>query len=99
MRDPRAKARVGAVDEASTAAREGECAPRDQPGSEWCSPIPLEIAKNLCSLRSLRLTIREGPVNRRERIEHKENQLRLNVLAFVILVFFVVDYSGGSAAR
>jgi len=33
MRDPRAKARVGAVDEASTAAREGACAPRDQPGS------------------------------------------------------------------
>ena len=28
---PRAEARVGAVDEASTAAREGACAPRDQP--------------------------------------------------------------------
>ena len=28
MRDPRAEARVGAVDEASTAAREGACAPR-----------------------------------------------------------------------
>ena len=45
-RDPRAEARVGAVDEASTAAREGACAPRDQPSSEWCSPIPREIAKN-----------------------------------------------------
>ena len=31
MRGPRAEARVGAVDEASTAAREGACAPRDQP--------------------------------------------------------------------
>jgi len=30
MRGPRAEARVGAVDEASTAAREGACAPRDQ---------------------------------------------------------------------
>jgi len=45
-RGPRAEARVGAVDEASTAAREGACAPRDQPGSEWGGPIPLEIAKN-----------------------------------------------------
>jgi hypothetical protein len=31
MRGPRAEARVGAVDEASTAAREGACAPRNQP--------------------------------------------------------------------
>jgi hypothetical protein len=30
MREPRAEARVGAVEEASTAAREGACAPRDQ---------------------------------------------------------------------
>ena len=30
-RGARAEARVGAVDEASTAAREGACAPRDQP--------------------------------------------------------------------
>jgi hypothetical protein len=31
MRGSRAEARAGAVDEASTAAREGACAPRDQP--------------------------------------------------------------------
>ena len=39
LRDPRAEARVGAVDEASTAAREGACAPQDQPRSEWPQPV------------------------------------------------------------
>jgi len=37
-RGPRAEARVGAVDEASTAAREARALPETNPGSEWPQP-------------------------------------------------------------